>query len=380
MKKVFYWSPCLSNVGTVSSTLNSAISLSKYSKKNYEAFIINVCGEWDRYADYLKDHNVKLINFRLKYFKFLPKEGFIQSRISYLIIFILSFIPLLQLLKKNKPDFIILHLISSLPLFLLNCFSFKTKFILRISGLPKLTKLRKFLWKLSSSKIFLVTSPTNQLIEQLKFQEIFKSEKLAFLPDAIINMRIFLKKNNLNDITNKNLINDSYFIAAGRLTKQKNFEYLINEFTEFYKQNKNYNLLIFGNGELKKKLISLIKNKGLNNIVHLMGHTENLYYYMKKSEAFILSSLWEEPGFVLVEAAMNNSYIISSNCKNGPSEFLENGKSGTLFESDKKDALKNALVDFHNNKENFKVKKINSKKNCKKYTMFSHYKILINML
>ena len=68
MKKVFYWSPCLSNVGTVSSTLNSAISLSKYSKKNYEAFIINVCGEWDGYADYLKDHNVKLINFRLKYF------------------------------------------------------------------------------------------------------------------------------------------------------------------------------------------------------------------------------------------------------------------------------------------------------------------------
>jgi len=105
-----------------------------------------------------------------------------------------------------------------------------------------------------------------------------------------------------------------------------------------------------------------------------------LYYYMKKSEAFILSSLWEEPGFVLVEAAMNNSYIISSNCKNGPSEFLENGKSGTLFESDKKDALKNALINFHNNKDNFKVKKIYSKKNCKKYTMFSHYKILTNML
>ena len=380
MKKVFYWSPCLSNVGTVSSTLNSAISLSKYSKKNYEAFIINACGEWDRYADYLKDHNVKLINFRLKYFKLLPKEGFIQSRISYLIIFVLSFIPLLQLLKKNKPDFIILHLISSLPLFLLNCFSFKTKFILRISGLPKLTKLRKFFWKLSSNKIFLVTSPTNQLIEELKIQKIFETEKLAFLPDAIINMKILLKKNNSNDLINKNFISNNYFIAAGRLTKQKNFEYLINEFTEFYKQNKNYNLLIFGKGELKKKLISLIKNKGLNNIVHLMGHKENLYYYMKKSEAFILSSLWEEPGFVLVEAAMNNSYIISSNCKNGPSEFLENGKSGTLFESDKKDALKNALVDFHNNKENFKVKKINSKKNCKKYTMFSHYKILINML
>ena len=89
-----------------------------------------------------------------------------------------------------------------------------------------------------------------------------------------------------------------------------------------------------------------------------MGHKENLYYYMKKSEAFILSSLWEEPGFVLVEAAMNNSYIISSNCKNGPTEFLENGKNGTLFESDKKDALKNALINFHNNKDILKLKNL----------------------
>ena len=31
--------------------------------------------------------------------------------------------------------------------------------------------------------------------------------------------------------------------------------------------------------------------------------------------------MWEEVGFVLVEAAISNLFIISSDCKNGPKEF-----------------------------------------------------------
>ena len=45
---------------------------------------------------------------------------------------------------------------------------------------------------------------------------------------------------------------------------------------------------------------------------------------MKNSNAFILPSLWEEIGFVIVEAALCNTSIISSNCKNGPVEILDN--------------------------------------------------------
>ena len=52
---------------------------------------------------------------------------------------------------------------------------------------------------------------------------------------------------------------------------------------------------------------------------------------MKNSKAFILSSLWEEVGFVIVEAAICNTFVISSNCRNGPKEFLMDGKAGFLF-------------------------------------------------
>ena len=104
-----------------------------------------------------------------------------------------------------------------------------------------------------------------------------------------------------------------------------------------------------------------------------MGHSKYIYNYMKKANAFVLSSLWEDPGFVIIEAAMSNLFIISSNCKNGPVEFLQNGKAGLLFESNKKNELKDKLKEFSELKdEELKLKKINAKKNCFKYTIFRH--------
>ena len=372
MYTVYYWSPCLNKVGTLKSTINSAISLSKYSKCKYDVKVINICGEWNEYENLLKENNIDILNFNFNYFKYLPKKGFIASRFSYLIMALLSAIPLLRLLKRNQPDFIILHLVTFLPLLLLNVFNFKTKFILRISGYPKLNFWRKFFWKTSSKKIEKITCPTKALIEQLKKLKIFQAEKINYLPDAIINIKEFIKQANCQNIEKEKNFKDKYFIAIGRLTKQKNFSYLINEFYDFSKQNQNIDLLIFGDGEEKNNLLNQINKKNLKDRIFLMGHSNYVYNYMKKAYAFVLSSLWEEPGFVIIEAAMSNLLVISSDCPNGPKEFLENGKAGLLFQSNKKNELAKKLNEFCNLKEEIKIKKIKAKKNCFKYTMFRH--------
>ena len=45
-KKIFYWSPCLNPVGTVKSTLNSAVSAVQYGSNLFDVTLINACGEW----------------------------------------------------------------------------------------------------------------------------------------------------------------------------------------------------------------------------------------------------------------------------------------------------------------------------------------------
>ena len=367
MRKIYYWSPCIGKVGTIKSTLNSAYSLKKYDFINNQVVIINSCGEWDDYKNEINDNNVEIEDLGLKYFKFLPVKGIIQSRISYAIIFLLSFFPLISLIKKNKPDFIIAHLITSLPLFLNNILNDNFKCILRISGYPKLHFIRKIYWKIFSKKIFKITCPTKELFKQM-INIGFKEEKLFFLPDAIIDVKKVLN-HKYSSIKKKS--ERKYILSVGRLTKQKNYPYLINEVANFFRENNNYDLYIVGDGEEKIKLEKQIKFLNMESRIFILGYSKDVYAYMKNASFLILASLWEEVGFVIVEAAVNNLFVFSSDCPNGPKEFLKNGQAGILFRTNVRDELKNKLINFNVN--DYLSSKILAKKNSITYTKFRHY-------
>ena len=378
VKKVLYWAPCLNKVGTYYSTINSAISIEKYSKGSFKPVIIDVCGEWNESEDLLKQNNVEIIKFYKKnLFKYLPKNGFLKSRFSYLTIAILSIIPLIKFLNKNKNEILIIHLIITLPLLLKFIFNLKIKTILRISGFPKLNILRKNIWKSSNKILEYITCPTKDLLEQIKEARIFNNQKVLFLPDAIININTMNRKiNNNNEVVDTKTI-----LAAGRLTKQKNFLYLLHEFEKFLEIKKDYKLIILGEGEKKSEIQNYIKKNNISEHVYLKGYVKNIFSYMKNSDLFVLSSLWEDPGFVIIEAAFSNLFVISSNCPNGPKEILDNGRGGILFKSNEEGALLNSFIEFDKLSSDDRVyKKVILKKNISKYTIFKHFKTLETIL
>ncbi len=86
-----------------------------------------------------------------------------------------------------------------------------------------------------------------------------------------------------------------------------------------------------GEGEQKELLIRETKKLEIQDRVSFLGYKKNVYKYLLNSDCFILSSLWEDPGFVILEAALSNTFIISSNCPNGPNEILSYGQNGFLF-------------------------------------------------
>ena len=129
-KKIYYWSPFIAEIATTKAVINSAYSLNKYSKY-YEACIINAAGEFDEKKIELNKKKINFFNLHnFSYIKFLPKYGKILSRLSFIIIFLLSFFSLKKILRKNNPDYIMIHLVTSLPIILFSLFKFKTKCIL----------------------------------------------------------------------------------------------------------------------------------------------------------------------------------------------------------------------------------------------------------
>tara|TARA_A100001015_G_scaffold243222_1_gene278105 strand:+ start:2372 stop:2734 length:363 start_codon:yes stop_codon:yes gene_type:complete len=112
--KIFFWSPSTGNVGTVKNVINTAYSLVKFSKKkNFEISLINVFGEWNFAKNDLLKRNILIKDFyNLNFFLNFKKEGFLRSRLSYILIFLISFVPLLKILKNEKPKFLNVHLLT----------------------------------------------------------------------------------------------------------------------------------------------------------------------------------------------------------------------------------------------------------------------------
>ena len=375
MKSVYYWSPFLTHVATISAVIESAKSLRKYSKK-YEPVIIDACGEFESYKKILINNQINTINLTsFKYFKFLPKNGFFSSRFSYMLIFLFSFIPLYKVIKKKNPDYFICHLITSLPMLLAKLFNFRSKFILRISGLPKFNFFRKFYWKTCGNVFFRITSPTNATINHLQLIKIFDEKKIFLLKDPIIDIQKIekLKKQKIDPYFEKN----QFIVAIGRLTKQKNFKFLISCFQKLTDSQPNLKLVILGDGEEMQNLKKLIHTKNLENNIFLLGHSQNVFSYLSRAKLFILSSLWEDPGWVLLEAAASNTLILSSDCKNGPSEIIDNNNAGQLYKSDDEQDFINKFNKIMSlDKAQINSKKLFAKKKSYSYTKFQHFKNL----
>lgn len=118
-------------------------------------------------------------------------------------------------------------------------------------------------------------------------------------------------------------------LGVGRLIQQKDFSSLIKAFQALQK-NQPSRLIILGEGEERQNLESLIKQLGLEDKVDLPGFVTNPYAYMAKADVFVLSSAWEGLPTVLIEALATGTPVVSTNCKSGPDEILEDGRIGNL--------------------------------------------------
>ena len=145
---------------------------------------------------------------------------------------------------------------------------------------------------------------------------------------------------------------------------------LIKAFTKILDDNEDLNLVIVGEGEKRIYLERYIKNKNLEDKVFLIGHNKNVYPIIKNSIAIISTSLWEDPGAVMIEASYCNKNVISSNCPNGPKEFLSSREGSYLFENNDVTSLIEKMNLFLKESKNKKIAQILSCKKKQEITQF----------
>ncbi|MBN9006066.1 MAG: glycosyltransferase [Rhizobiales bacterium] len=136
---------------------------------------------------------------------------------------------------------------------------------------------------------------------------------------------------------------EPFVLAVGRLHKQKGYRHLLMAFARVVKQRPSH-LVILGEGDEREELQRLANSLGIASRVHFLGYTPNVLAYMRQAAVFVLSSVAEGFGNVLVEALACGTPVISTDCPHGPREILAGGRYGTLVPIGDVDGLARAIA------------------------------------
>jgi len=179
---------------------------------------------------------------------------------------------------------------------------------------------------------------------------------------------LFIIPNSISfEIKEHSNLSNKVILAIGRLTYQKGFDLLINAISLIKDSLNGWEVKIIGSGEDKKYLINQIKYLELEKIIKLYPPTENIIQEYLNAGFFVLSSRFEGFPFVMIEAHSCGLPVISFNCPEGPSEFINHNIDGIIVENGNVKELSNAILNILKNEEKIKLFGHNAIKNSEKY-------------
>jgi len=311
-----------------------------YSLKTWEE-----AGILDRELGYYKKlsekHNIKFVFLTYGYksekkyltnyptIEVIPIYDFIKPTNNKCLLFLKTFfVPFLirkkvsdiSIIKTNQLNgswlAILLKLVTNKPLFIrtgYDAFLFSVK--------EKKSFIKRILFYLLTQLSLLVSNfYTVSSTDDYKFiikNYIFKKSKLHVRQN-------WVKENNNIEFSERD---KSKIISVGRLVSQKNYQYLINEFS-----NSEYAIDIVGTGPESEKLINQAKKS--NTKVNFLGNldNENLLKLLNEYKYFISTSLFEGNPKATLEAMSSGCIVFAVNIPNN-SEIIRHEENGILYQT-----------------------------------------------
>lgn len=326
-KKVLFFIYHLGGGGAARTILNIVNHL---NREKFEPILVTL-NFTSNYESYIKDDVIfiKLNTTRLRF----------------------AIFPLIKLIRKERPDLIFSTVATyNIISILSTIFSFrKSKLIVREAALLGGTRKTNFklriyglLYRFADKVVALSEGVKDNIIQRYrvrreKIRVIYNPVDLKFIKQKMIIDAEIKEEIKILFDSDKKVI-----ITAGRLVKEKDQESLIQAFSKVQKVT-NSELVILGEGELEKELNDLVNELGIQEYVHFIGFQQNPYAYFNKADLFVLTSVTEGFGHVLVEAMTTGIPVVSTRAKPGAEEVLKNGEFGILCNVNDVDDIANKI-------------------------------------
>lgn len=240
------------------------------------------------------------------------------------------FLFLKKYLKQHKFDFIIDFRFRVKPIqeLLISKWLYNTKTIYTVHSsklevyMPNYSPLTRLIY----NKSYSVVSITMSMQKMIKEKHKLKNVITIYNPIDISQIR--------QKSSEKISLDYEYIIGVGQYnTNVKQFDKLIKAYSQSELPSKNIQLVILGTGKLKKYLLEIVQDCGVNHLVHMLGFKDNPYKYLKNAKFFILTSKFEGLAMVMLEALACCTPVISFDCPTGPNEIIAHKENGLLIEN-----------------------------------------------
>jgi glycosyltransferase involved in cell wall biosynthesis len=242
----------------------------------------------------------------------------------------LKILELRRILKKEKVKTLIINLSSDLKVAGLAAKLAGVDNIIyrRGSAIPiRNTILNRFIFKYLVTDIIANSEETKRTI-LLNNPYLFDINKIRIIYNGIdLEEQLKTKSKILYQRADGEIILGN----AGRLTEEKGHIYLLELARILKKKNIKFKMLIAGSGKLYNRLQKITKSYKIEEEVKFLGFVKNIKSFNRSIDIFLLTSLWEGFGYVIVEAMAEEKPVIAFDI-NSSAEIIDEGQTGFLVE------------------------------------------------
>lgn len=140
---------------------------------------------------------------------------------------------------------------------------------------------------------------------------------------------------------------DSFVIGhVGRFSEEKNHVFLVKVFKEVYEREKKAFLLMVGTGDEKDRIMSILENSPMRKSFLILSNRSDIPDLMQTMDVFVLPSLYEGFGIVMVEAQKSGLPCLASDTIPSYAKITDLVEFRSLDDSEKEWA--NAVLNVRN--------------------------------
>ncbi len=162
---------------------------------------------------------------------------------------------------------------------------------------------------------------------------------------VVVHNGIDINKYLIADKKEKKLSNDSVVGCIGRLETQKGHVFFMKAAARILEEIKNARFILVGDGSLRRHLEELAQDLNISKRVSFLGFRDDIPQLLSIMDVFVLPSLWEGFGIVLLEAMAMGKVVVATNI-GGISEIVVDKTTGYLCPPMDSETLANTVIDL----------------------------------